>query len=70
MFKMIYKVACLQIHDHFDEKFENVFKSNIVKWTKKVIYTFQTALTIHVNYEKEVKIYINTSYCVINAVQL
>jgi hypothetical protein len=35
----------------------NVFKSKIlciVKWTKEVIHTLQTALTIQVNYQKEV----------------
>jgi hypothetical protein len=38
---------------------------------KKVIYTLQTALTIHVNYEKRSQhIHINTSYCVSNAVEL
>jgi hypothetical protein len=65
----IVKAACLHIHANLHNYFENVSKITI-KWTKKVIYTLQTALTIHVSYQKEVKIYINTSYCVNNAVEL
>jgi hypothetical protein len=65
-----FKAACLQIHVNFHENFENVFKCKYGETTKKVIYTLQRALTIHVNFQKEVKIYINTSYCVSNAVEL
>jgi hypothetical protein len=60
------KQAYLQTDAYFHGNFENAFKIKYCEKesTKKVIYTLQTALTIQINYQKEVKIYINASYCV------
>jgi hypothetical protein len=47
-----------------------ILKTISEKLKKKLINTLQTALAIHVNCQKEVRIYINIFYCVYNAAGL